>query len=187
MPLALNRHMPSMTRPMHFAALLLIPAILSCSGKREAARVKAETPRPGLAPVVKYGGEARTDSLFFSLERTVCFGACKAYRIEVFRGGHATYDGRANVEKIGLYSGRVGRDTLDLLLEEAKAINFFDLQDRYDSEVTDLPSTIVRMVAMGRDKKVVARVGHPEKLKAFVARAEELLLPMPWRPVQPQH
>jgi hypothetical protein len=173
---------------MHLTTLLLLlPAFLACSGKREAARIKAETPRPGLTPVVKYGGEERTDSLFFSLERTVCFGACKAYRIEVFRGGHATYDGRANVEKIGLFTGRVGRDTLDLLLEEAKRINFFDLQDRYDSEVTDLPSTIVRVVAMGRDKKVVGRTGYPEKFRAFVEYAEELLLPMPWKPVQPQH
>jgi len=136
-------------------------------------------------PAVVYGGATEADSLFFSLERTPCFGQCKTYRIRVFRSGFAVYEGSSFVEKTGTHYGHVGSDTLALLLQKAGDIDFFNLQDRYDSQVTDLPSTIVEVVANGRNKRVVARVGTPPALKAFAAYADELLFPVAWKPVLP--
>ncbi len=136
-------------------------------------------------PSTVYGGATEADSLFFSLERTPCFGQCKTYRISVYRSGFAVYEGSSFVERIGTHHGRVGSDTLALLLRKAGEIDFFNMQDRYDSQVTDLPSTIIQVVANGRNKKVVGRVGTPPALKAFAAYADELLFPLPWKPQRP--
>ncbi len=136
------------------------------------------------AKAPQYGGAAKGDSLFFFLERTPCFGTCKAYRISVYRSGYARYEGRSNVEKEGLHEARIGADTLALLLNEAEAIGFFGLKDSYDAPVTDLPSTIVRIVADGKDKRVLARVGTPAPFKAYVEQVERLLLPVAWKPLK---
>lgn len=129
------------------------------------------------------GGPGGTDSLVVLLQRTPCFGKCKAYILKVYRSGYATYDGRANVELEGLYEARIGLDTLRTLLAEAEQNGFYQLNDVYDREVTDLPSSIMRLVGNGRDKRVAGRVGAPESFTRFFARAEELLVPVAWKPV----
>jgi hypothetical protein len=173
----------------------LMPAVtvlllLACKDKEAAVsnatadKDPVVTPEQDKAP--QFGGTAKGDSLFFFLERTPCFGTCKAYRISVYRSGYARYEGRSNVEKEGLHEARIGADTLALLLHEAEEIGFFGLKDSYDSQVTDLPSTIVRIVADGKDKRVLARVGTPPPFKAYVERVESLLLPVPWKPLKAQ-
>ena len=155
------------------AALLLIGAGCGNTAK--------STAGPGDEDASMYGGPNPTDSLFFSIERTPCFGKCPAYRIKVYRSGYATYEGISNVERLGQNRAWVGKDTLALLLKEAEAIGYFDLQDSYDRQVTDIPSTRLRMVSGARDKSILARAGVPPELKAFALRADELLLPMAWK------
>lgn len=145
---------------------------------------KAEPPTPAQQGP-RFGGVAKADSLFFTLEKTPCFGQCKAYRINVYRSGFATFEGRANVEKEGMHRGFVGKDTLETLMRDAEKMEFFNLKDKYDGQVTDLPSTIIRVVGMGKDKKVTGRVGTPEAFTRFATKAEGLLYPVAWRPVAP--
>lgn len=161
------------------ASTLLLTA--ACKNKEQ---VVTEPATP-TAPATVYGGAGAADSLFFSIQRTPCFGQCKAYRIQVYRSGFAVYEGSSFVEKMGTHHGRVGSDTLALLLRKAQEVDFFAMQDRYDSQVTDLPSTIVQVVANGQNKKVVGRVGMPASFKAFAAYADELLFPLPWKPQLP--
>lgn len=167
--------------PLPFAAIAWITALTlalaACGSKRDAAL--------GAAAPQHYGGAGPADSLFLSLERTPCLGPCKGYRIVVYRSGLSTYEGITNMEKMGPHRGRIGPDTLARILAEAERIGFFDLRDRYDAEVTDLPSTIIRLVADGRDKQVTGRYGQPETFKAFARQLDEWLLPVPWVPVPP--
>ena len=72
-----------------------------------------------------------------------------------------------------------------LLLRKAEEVQFFWMQDKYDSQVTDLPSTIIRVVANANDKKVIGRVGTPAAFKALAAYADELVFPLPWMPHAP--
>ena len=69
------------------------------------------------------------------------------------------------------------------LLDDAERSGFFALEDVYDRDVTDLPSSIMRVVGKGRDKRVVARVGTPESFKELFGRAEQTLFSMPWKPL----
>ena len=164
-------------------AFLISGLLLACVDKKPAV---GEPDQASTNTKVQLGGPAKGDSLFLSLERTPCFGRCKAFRINVYRSGYATYEGRLNVEKEGMHNGRVGRDTLELLMLEAERVGFFALNDSYDSEVTDLPSAILRVVGNGKDKRVVGRVGTPPAFTQFFEKAESLLYPMPWKPVPAQ-
>jgi hypothetical protein len=172
--------------------LLALPtALAACSQRKKAAAAEAGNPAEAAtsssAPALaQLGGPGRADSLFLYLERTPCFGMCKAYRIEVFRSGFATYDGRMNMEKEGRHTARIDKDVLQDALQKAEALGFFGLQDKYDGEVTDLPSTFLRIVANGKDKKVMGRVGQPQAFRQLVTELEALLLPVPWKPVVPE-
>lgn len=134
----------------------------------------------------KMGGGEKEDSLVFSIGRTPCFGTCKAYWINVYRSGYATFSGNSNVEKIGPHEGWVGQDTIVMLINEAYRIGFFELEDIYDGPVTDLPSMTIQVVANDKDKKVTGRVGTPTKLKNFGKLADELLFPVAWIPIVPK-
>ncbi len=150
------------------------------------APTSVKSPRVAKTKSPRFGGIAKTDTLFFSMERTPCFGTCKAYRINVYRSGYATFEGRAHVEKEGMHSGHVGKDTLEMLMKEAEKIRFFELKDKYDSEVTDLPSSVIRIIGMGKDKRVIGRVGTPATFTSFFNKAEALLYPVAWKPLAPK-
>jgi len=183
-----NAH-PTMSTRMILPTLLSFALVAACKTKQDSAQDNAAPPAKGgsesTAPLV-LGGEAAADSLFLSLERTPCFGTCKAYRLHIYRSGYATYEGRAHVEREGMHEARIGRDTLDAILKEAERIGFYGLEDVYDSPVTDLPSLIIRMVSNGRDKEVKGRVGVPPKFRTFAETIEELMLPVAWKPIRPQ-
>ena len=153
----------------------------ACSGARDSAA--QQPPGTSTGPDLQLGGTVPGDSLFFRLERTPCFGPCKAYRISVYRSGYGTFDGILNMEKEGPHAHRIEKSVLEDLLTKAQALGFFDLKDRYDADVTDLPSTVVRIAANGQDKTVLGRVGAPSSFKALVEHAESILLPMPWKPL----
>jgi hypothetical protein len=128
-----------------------------------------------------FGSDA--DPVFFSIERTPCFGKCPAYTITIQRDGGATYVGRSNVDREGTYTSKVDNVMMVKLFDKANAIGFFDMQDKYDGPITDIPSTIIRMSANGRDKKVVGRYKTPSSFKPFAQFADSLLLPLEWTKV----
>ncbi|MCC6541595.1 MAG: hypothetical protein IT225_05200 [Flavobacteriales bacterium] len=166
------------------ATLLIGAALFACTSSRETAASD-----PGQAPTAPttqsptLGGPDKADSLVVTLQRTPCFGRCPAYVINVYRSGYATYEGRSHVEREGMHSAWIGKDTLERIIGDAEKFGFFQFQDRYDRDVTDLPSAILRVVANGKDKRVVSRIGAPAQFKLIFDRAEGLLLPIPWRPM----
>ena len=153
------------------APVLLLSSllVLACSGTNRT--VQEDT---------RFGGTDPNDSLFFSFERTPCFGQCPVFRMDIYRHGTATYTGRSNVERIGSYKGRFGKATMTALLKEAEGIGFFTLEDTYDGPVTDLPSMHLRLVSGTRDKRIMARYKVPAPLKGFGAYVDYLVRKTTW-------
>ena len=143
---------------------------VACSAGRETAQERS-----------RYGGPEAADSLFYHIERTPCFGRCPAYTIDLYRSGYAVYEGRSNVELSGRHTTRFGPRTLEEILEEAERIGLFTMQDKYDAQVTDLPTTHLHVVSGDRDKTILARYHVPATLKAFTIHVDSLLLQADWR------
>ena len=120
------------------------------------------------------------DSVFFSMERTPCFGSCPAYKVTIMQDGSAVYEGRRFAAREGRYIGHVDEATMKKLTNEADARGFFAMEDKYDSQVTDLPSTIIRVHADGRDKQVIGRVGTPQAFKNMAQEVEKILVDVEW-------
>jgi hypothetical protein len=158
--------------------LLVVTLCVACGGTRDTAGVGGEQQK------ATYGDPSSSDSVFFSLERTPCFGRCATYAITVYRTGAATYVGMQHVERIGTFSARLSQEAMTNLLAEAEDVGFWQRPASYDSEVTDLPSTYVRVVSGPRDHRVKARYNVPSDFKGFVERCDRLLLGLDWQPVE---
>ena len=105
--------------------------------------------------------------LIISLERTPCYGTCPIYKMKIFSDGSAFYHGERFVEKIGNYEFSVSKETINYILKKADEIGFFELEEKYTANITDLPKTIT-FIKNGKNKKrVVDYYGAPKTLKEF--------------------
>ena len=123
------------------------------------------------------------DSLVISFEKTPCFGRCPVYKIKVYASGFATYEGLNFAEKMGLYSTQLTQKQIENIYHSALEIGYFEMDSDYNNpNVTDLPSTISRIHYNGRDKRIRARMGVPEKLQIFHENLAVTLLEKDWQP-----
>ncbi len=183
---------PQMIRPLILT--LAVVGFVACKNQEKTADT-ADGGAPAQAAsaegiahdgAVQLGGSNAADSLVLSIERTACFGTCKSYRIDVYRSGFAEYVGRAHVELIGRGQGRVDQAVIERLVARAESIGFARMDPVYDSPVTDLPATTIRVAANGTDHTVMGRVGAPDQFRSLANQMEEELLALPWRPVPDQ-
>lgn len=80
-------------------------------------------------------------TLLASLERTICYGTCPAYRVSVFTDGRVEWEGHHFVKVHGPATKKVTRAQLAALERAFKDNNFLNLGDGFDcSEWTDHPS-----------------------------------------------
>lgn len=98
-------------------------------------------------------GSALADQITeVTLERTACFGTCPMYKVTVRRDGTLIYEGKRFVPMMGTYKGTAYG--FDRLAEFILAQDYFNLNDDYSSNVTDLPSAITSVVRNGQRKTI---------------------------------
>ena len=113
--------------------------------------------------------------LVASIERTMCFGKCPAYKMEIYGDGKIVYEGLRDVENIGKYTAKTTTDKINELLAKAKEIGYMDFNDSYENKaVTDLPSTTTVILLNGVSKQIYTRYDTPEKLRNFQKFFEDL-------------
>ncbi|HEY0978492.1 MAG TPA: DUF6438 domain-containing protein [Flavobacteriales bacterium] len=173
---------------MRMLVSLLVPvALFACKGKERSTsvagdegNVQADRPVEQVGTPVVMVSQVPADSVFFQLERTPCFGSCPAFRVVVKGNGDATYVGQRFAPREGTYAGKITAAQMAELRKMADEVGFFGMDDRYDGQVTDLPSTIIRVSNGGLTKKVVGRVGPPVAFKEFAKFAEGLFEQVQW-------
>jgi hypothetical protein len=128
-----------------------------------------------------------TDTLYFTMERTPCFGMCPTDKVQIFSDGKVIYEGIRFVDRMGLYEGEISEGQLIRLENQLRDMRFFMLQDEYDGPVTDLPSTIFSVLWGEKEKRIVNRFNGDPSLKTLEALIVQLLDEVgSWRSVEPQ-
>ena len=105
------------------------------------------------------------ESLFLTMERTPCFGKCPNYKLTIFNTGNAVYEGFTFAKKEGKHVKKLTEKQLTEIQDLIETINLFEMKDKYDSPITDIPSTILYVVYKEKKKKILDRVGGPDELK----------------------
>lgn len=105
------------------------------------------------------------ESLFITMERTPCLGMCPSYLIQIFNTGRVEYEGRTFAKKEGKYTKTLSDAALEEITNKIKDIDFFNLEDKYDKLVTDIPSCIISVHLDGKKKKILDRYNGPQGLR----------------------
>lgn len=137
--------------------LLLIFTLIACKQTNKATE--------NLPEVTSTNNEAAKETIFISMERTPCLGRCPGYTITIYETGMVIYEGRDFVEKEGKYTAMLSNDAMKELKNFIISIDFFNLKDKYDKEITDIPSCIIAVSLDGKYKKIIDRYEGPQGLK----------------------
>lgn len=105
-------------------------------------------------------------SLRIRLKRTLCYGPCPAYSVEVSGDGSVDFDGVSNVFIVGHYQARISDEAVRELVAAFRRANYFSLKDRYAAPITDNPTYTISIQFDGITKSVTdyagVLVGMPE-------------------------
>jgi len=128
------------------------------------------------------------------LERTACFGFCPMYSMLIHGNGTVNYDGIRFVEINGTKTYEIPVDQVKELVTLIYETNYFSLDDRYEAQVSDLPSTITT-ITIGDQTKSVYNYGNagPQKLQNLEEKIDEITQshtlvgnPKPEQPSEPE-
>ena len=105
--------------------------------------------------------EYKQKESFISLQKKSCYGKCPIYVIEIFKNGSLIFNGKKNVEKIGVYNSKLTKEDMSKILDKAKHIKFQKLQNEYIESLNDLPRTILKV----KNKVVEYNSEYPKELE----------------------
>lgn len=151
---------------------ILVLFLSACSTQRKVVEVPT-SPTPITNPLAK-------DQLAISFEQTACLGTCPVHKMEVFGQGYATYHGGRNVKNQGDFIASFTPEQMKSIFEKANELSFFELQDEYKANMTDLPTTIIYLNDGTQKKKVIAYYGYPDNLKEFITYLYEITEKTKW-------
>ncbi len=144
----------------------------SCTSSKPAIAQKSETK----------ANSKPSDSLFFSIERTPCYGRCAVYKVNIYLSGHATFEAIRNVtDKDGMYKTVFTKEEMKMISDKAEEIKYSEMENEYDSPVTDLPSVITSLNINGKRKTIKDRHHGPPELRQFEKFAEEIINGKEWK------
>jgi hypothetical protein len=121
------------------------------------------------------------DSLVLAFEKGACFGRCPVYKIRVYDGGFATYEGINFTKLLGKYTAQFSAEELLEIFKEAEEIGYFEMESKYDDPfISDLPSTKSQIKMNGKSHRVTARANVPDRLRDFHENLSVRLLERNW-------
>lgn len=148
----------------------------SCTGTREMKKNEKENTE-------SFSNQTES-TVFATISKGYCYGRCPVYTMTIFSDGKVILEGKANIEMIGKWETQISKEKISEFIETAEFIGYMDLEDKYDSNITDVPSTKTSIVINGVRKEVMRRDNYPEKILKFEAVFENLLTEASWTEVR---
>jgi hypothetical protein len=114
-------------------------------------------------------------SLRITLRRTVCYGTCPDYSVEIHGDGSVVYTGNSHVAVKGKQQGQLTQDELRQLVSLFRTADFYSLRDTYRCSVTDNPTYTTSISINGRTKTVLDYVGREIGMPQAVTDLEDAI------------
>jgi hypothetical protein len=115
------------------------------------------------------------NSIKITLERTVCYGMCPSYKVELHGDGTVLYEGRSSVAVKGSQSASVPQANIAELVKLFEQADYYSLRSEYKSGITDNPTQTTSIEIDGQRKQVVDYVGLYLGMPVSVTKLEEAI------------
>lgn len=144
------------------SSILLSIVIISCASTKEGKDTIKTSDKAEFKDIEK------GDSLFAYIRRGACYGMCPTYEMKIYNSGFTELNGLRAIDLLGTYTTTISKDKMRALIERAKSIGYFGMDDVYDNEmVTDLPETKTSIVIDGKRKAIRRRYKYPNEILSF--------------------
>ena len=173
-----------------FSLFVSLTILASCASTKEVTEINSAATPSAIGEVKtptdseqKYVFEdlAKGDSLFASIRKGYCFGTCPVYIMKVYNSGYVRLEGKANIDKIGVYSTKLSHEQMMTFVNFARRMNYMELNDVYDNiYISDLPETNTSIVLDGKRKSIKRRHGFPQSIVSFEKIFSSLLETEKW-------
>ena len=111
---------------------------------------------------------------FIEFKKDPCFGFCPVYTVKINGRGEAVFNGQRNVSKEGTWYRTLTADETNELFTAFEDAGFWDFNEEYTAQVTDLPTTWTTFVLGEKTKTIKDYYGAPEELKSLEALVEAI-------------
>lgn len=122
------------------------------------------------------------DSLYFSMQRTPCFGKCPVYHVKIYNSGWALLEGGQFFDYQGYYVSKFTEEDLIRIEQMARKYGYAKMDHVYDAPVTDLPSTTTIIQSENIEHWVYNRMNSPDELREFELAMETMIKDKQWKP-----
>ncbi|MEO6882854.1 MAG: DUF6438 domain-containing protein [Bacteroidia bacterium] len=129
-------------------------------------------------------GEFGNDSTLIWMSKTPCFGTCPVYTIDIHANGKVFFDGTQNVSKIGKFQKQLTKQLVDSLTNIFENAPFWDFKDNYSAMMTDIPTTYIRFVHNGKDKKIRDYYNAPQSLRILEKMIQQIANSDDWTKIE---
>jgi hypothetical protein len=154
-----------------YTALIVVGLLSSCGLEQTPKAFERHNKVP--FPAVK-----DLSTLKITLRRTICFGMCPSYRVEVDGSGTVIFDGDEFVDIPGRHTAHISESSIRALLEAFRRAEYFSAKDSYVSAVIDCPAYITSLAMDGMNKKIVDDMGEdagmPDAIRAVENKIDEI-------------
>ena len=116
---------------------------------------------PGLAAADSGDNRPQLQPLI-TMRRTMCYGTCPVYSLELYADGTVIYRGEKFVAVTGTRKISIDPDQVAQLVKTMTEAGFFSWRDGYHrAEITDMPSVRISVHTEERDKTIDHNLGDP--------------------------
>lgn len=142
------------------ASFIILIILIGCSAQKSTASLDNTTKdTPSLSDT----------SIIISFEQTACLGTCPVHKLVILNNGMATYHGERNVNNIGDFTLQFSPKEIQNIYSKAEELNFFDLEEEYTAQMTDFPTSYIRIVTPNQSQSVKAYGSYPENLEKLIS------------------
>jgi len=108
------------------------------------------------------------------MSKTGCYGRCPIYDIKIDGKGNVFFSGKRFVNKEGERKKQLSAEATNNLFKAFIDSNFWNFEDEYTENVSDLPTTYLSLSNGGKSKKVTDYYGAPDALKRLEKLVENV-------------
>jgi len=108
------------------------------------------------------------------IHRTVCFGRCPDYKIEIDKAGMATYTAMRFTDDTGIFKKNIGKSKAKAIIDLCNSYRIDTCREMYENRIPDLPGLNIT-VKFKTGKKTIYNAGFgPDFLAEIAGQIDEL-------------
>lgn len=107
---------------------------------------------------------AVSEDFHITMDKGACFGSCPVYTLDIDNNGNAVYEGRRFTQKVGKHKHKLNGDQMSEISLLLERMNFFALQENYNSDIADLPTVAISHTNKGLSKTVSGKDNRPKPI-----------------------